>query len=163
MGQDQYGVSLYKISGYYVNMTSQKWLTDADFAPTSQAKSIWWHILIIIVPDVIRFKNNGSLYITGNAQGMVYWNSSEDAILAQVLACSMNSITGVLFQVRVYSFSRRENNLGSNRYFRFQTNMSPSPPIPTTNLGVKTQSSPSLGLTSSTTLPIQLGSYVSRW
>ena len=80
-------------------MTSQKWLNDEDFAPTSQAKSIWWHILIIIVPDQIRFKNNGSIYLTGNGQGFVQWNTSEDVLLANILACSMGTITGVLFQV----------------------------------------------------------------
>lgn len=80
-------------------MTSQKWLTDADFTPDSEAKSIWWHILIIIVPDQIRFKNNASLYITGNGMGVPQYNGSDDAILATVLACSIGSITGVLFQV----------------------------------------------------------------
>lgn len=28
-------------TGYTLNMTSQRWLTDADFSPDSPAKSIW--------------------------------------------------------------------------------------------------------------------------
>jgi hypothetical protein len=31
---------------YTLNMTSQRWLTDADFSPNSDAKSIWWHYLV---------------------------------------------------------------------------------------------------------------------
>ena len=33
-------------TGYTLNMTSQKWLTDADFSPTSDAGPIWWHYLV---------------------------------------------------------------------------------------------------------------------
>ena len=33
-------------TGYVLNVTSQRWLTDADFSPDSTAKSIWWHMLV---------------------------------------------------------------------------------------------------------------------
>jgi hypothetical protein len=36
-------------TGYVLNMTSQRWLTDADFSPSSDAKSIWWHMLVVRV------------------------------------------------------------------------------------------------------------------
>jgi hypothetical protein len=38
-------------------MTSQAWLTDADFSADSQAKSIWWHYLVVIVPDEVNLLN----------------------------------------------------------------------------------------------------------
>ena len=41
-------------TGYTLNVTSQAWLTDADFAPNSEMKSIWWHIMVVIVPDEIK-------------------------------------------------------------------------------------------------------------
>lgn len=37
-------------TGYTLNVTSQKWLTDEDFSPNSQSKSIWWHIMLVLVP-----------------------------------------------------------------------------------------------------------------
>ncbi len=33
-------------TGYVLNMTSQRWLTDKDFAENSDTKSIWWHYLV---------------------------------------------------------------------------------------------------------------------
>lgn len=80
-------------------MTSQKWLTDEDFDPSSQAKSIWWHQIIIIVPDQLRFKHNASLYITGGHQNYIRYNDSQDVTFSTVIACSTGSIAGVLFQV----------------------------------------------------------------
>ena len=85
--------------GYYINMTSQRWLTDADFVANSPGKSIWWHILIVIVPDQIRFKNNGTLYIKGYGMGIPP-NNVKDVVLTTIMACSVGTITGVLFQVR---------------------------------------------------------------
>ena len=35
-------------TGYFLNMTSQAWLTPED---TSQ--HLWWHIMVVIVPDNI--------------------------------------------------------------------------------------------------------------
>jgi hypothetical protein len=36
-------------TGYTLNYTSQFWLTDADFAESSEAKSLWWHYLVSII------------------------------------------------------------------------------------------------------------------
>lgn len=80
-------------------MTSQQWLTDDDFAPDSETKSIWWHILVIIVPDQVRFKNNASLYITGVGRSLIKFNDSDDITMNTYLACATKSIYGVLFQV----------------------------------------------------------------
>lgn len=82
-------------------MTSQRWLTDADFSPNSEAKSIWWHYLIVIVPETIHFTKNGSLWITGGGMGQSIPDAanSEDVKLAAALAVTTGTITGCLFQV----------------------------------------------------------------
>lgn len=81
-------------------MTSQRWLTDADFDPSSEAKSLWWHILAIIVPDQIRFKNNGSLWITdGYNHAQLPGGNDEQILLAASLACETGTISGSLYQV----------------------------------------------------------------
>lgn len=64
-GRDIHGTHTW--TGYVLNMTSQKWLTDEDFSESSQSKSLWWHYLVVIVPDEIKFKSNGTLYITGGS------------------------------------------------------------------------------------------------
>jgi len=40
---------LISLSAYALNMTSQRWLTDADFSPSSNSKSLWWHYLVILI------------------------------------------------------------------------------------------------------------------
>jgi hypothetical protein len=57
-------------TGYILNMTSQKWLDDADYAPDSRTKSIWYHTLVVIVPDNLKHFRNASLWITG-------WNTND--------------------------------------------------------------------------------------
>lgn len=50
-------------------MTSQRWLTDADFSPESESGSIWWHYLVVIVPDEVKYTRNATLWITGGGMG----------------------------------------------------------------------------------------------
>lgn len=54
MGEEHmlHGTNLFKNqswTGYMLNMTSQKWLTDADFAPNSDTKSIWYGTFSITI------------------------------------------------------------------------------------------------------------------
>lgn len=87
-------------TGYTLNMTSQRWLTDSDFSDDSQAKSIWWHQLVVIIPDDLRFTRNATLYVTGGNQGSHQPTSTdEDIVLAAALAVNTGCITGTLFQV----------------------------------------------------------------
>jgi len=87
-------------TAYTLNMTSQAWLTPADFSNTSDSSSIWWHILVVIVPDEIKYKNNGSLYITGGSMGSSLPDAkNEDIMVAAALAGGSGVITGALFQV----------------------------------------------------------------
>ncbi len=83
-------------------MTSQRWLTDADFTADSQAKSLWWHYLVVIVPDNLQYKSNASLWITGGSQGSsVPQLRDEDMVVSAALATSVGCVTGVLFQVSI--------------------------------------------------------------
>lgn len=87
-------------TGYVLNMTSQTWMTDDDFAETSSAKSLWWHYLVVIVPDEIKFKRNATMWITGGNQGMgVPSGSDEDIVIAASLSMGMGVIVGALFQI----------------------------------------------------------------
>uniref|UniRef100_A0A914BUP9 Uncharacterized protein n=1 Tax=Acrobeloides nanus TaxID=290746 RepID=A0A914BUP9_9BILA len=85
---------------HYINMTSQQWLTDSEFSSNSSAKSIWWHIIGVIVPENIRFKNNATLWITGGHMGSTIPDQSpKDMLRYASLACMTGMITGVLFDI----------------------------------------------------------------
>ena len=87
-------------TSHTLNLTSQKWLEDEDYSPDSEAKSIWYHMLVVIVPNEIKYKNNGTLWITGHGMGFVPdSNLDEDVALAASLAMGIGCVTGVLFQV----------------------------------------------------------------
>ena len=90
--------------GYTLNVTSQQWLTPEDFANTSSSGSIWYHILVVIVPDEVKYKNNASMYITGLGQpnpdgSNLPTAKNEDIRTAAALAVSTGIITGCLFQI----------------------------------------------------------------
>lgn len=81
-------------------MTSQRWLTDADFSESSDAGSIWWHWMVVIVPDEIKFTRNASMWITGGGMSSNPPTAdSEDILVSAALACSVGTVTTVLFQV----------------------------------------------------------------
>ena len=93
-----------KWTGYTLNVTSQQWLTPDAFSNTSDSGSIWYHILVVIVPEKVEFKNNASMYITGwgqpNPDGSNLPNAKdEDIRVAASLAVSTGIITGCLFQI----------------------------------------------------------------
>lgn len=87
-------------TGYVLNYTSQRWLTDDEFTEDSEVKSLWWHYLVIVVPDDIHWTANASLYITGgtNSAGIPA-AKDEDIVLAASIAMGTGTITGALFQV----------------------------------------------------------------
>jgi PhoPQ-activated pathogenicity-related protein len=88
-------------TGYVLNMTSQRWLTDADFSATSDGGSLWWHYLVVIVPDnELKYANNATLWITGGSvKSGKPSNTDEDIVLAAALATSVGTVTGALFGV----------------------------------------------------------------
>jgi len=85
----------YKIQ--WMNLTSQRWLTDADVNP-----SIWWHFVAFIIPDNLdpQFASNGLMYITGGKQDPTPPKiTSEDLIVGAALAQMTGTVTIVLFQI----------------------------------------------------------------
>ena len=81
-------------------MTSQRWLTDADFSPSSEGGSIWYHWVTVIIPDNLQYTRNASMWITGGSMGMSKPSvPSEDVTLAAALATQTGTVTTVLFQV----------------------------------------------------------------
>lgn len=87
-------------TGYLVNVTSQRWLTDADFSPDSEMKSLWWHYLVIIVPSEVQYKKNATMWITGWSNGSgAPTAKDEDIALAASLAMGTGTVTGALFQI----------------------------------------------------------------
>jgi hypothetical protein len=79
--------------GYVLNMTSQQWLDESIVS-----RSIWWHMLVVIVPDTIDYKQNATLWITGGSNENPMPNEhSEDILLASELAMGTGVIIGALF------------------------------------------------------------------
>ncbi len=92
----------YGFTGYLLNMTSQRWLTDADFAPNSDVKSLWWHYMMVIVPDEVQHLKNASMWITGGSNpGSPPKLKDEDIWVSVALAMSTKTVTTALFQVCV--------------------------------------------------------------
>jgi PhoPQ-activated pathogenicity-related protein len=87
-------------TGYTLNMTSLRWLEDSDYAESSDSKALWWHYLVVIVPDTVKFPNNATLWITG---GGVHDGppspDSEDIVVTAALAMSSGMIAGALFGI----------------------------------------------------------------
>ena len=82
-------------TGHLINMTSQQWLSEADVD-----RSIWWHILVVIIPDNVDWKKNATLWINGRSNDSnMPTNKDEDIVLSAALAMGTGTITGALFQI----------------------------------------------------------------
>merc|ERR1712013_445571 len=46
-------------TGYYLNLTSQQWLTEEE-----TSHPLWWHILVVVVPDHLEVLDIAGLWIT---------------------------------------------------------------------------------------------------
>lgn len=82
--------------GYVINMTSQQWLTPQDVS-----RSVWWHIMVIIVPKNVIHTDSAFVWITGgNNEGNVIPNEKdEDIIVTAYTAVATNTIGVALFQI----------------------------------------------------------------
>ena len=78
-------------TSYYINMTSQTWLsckpsaayTNPCFitfdhlhyfiAASEVTRSVWWHYLVITIPDNVQHTDTGFLYITGGSNDDSGW------------------------------------------------------------------------------------------
>ncbi|XP_072027742.1 autocrine proliferation repressor protein A-like [Amphiura filiformis] len=80
---------------YTINMTSQKWLTDND-----SDRSIWWHYLMVTIPDEVRYPDAAYMYITGGGNGGPPDPLGDDEVLfTSLTAASMGIVTACLKQV----------------------------------------------------------------
>jgi len=84
-------------TGYMLNVTSQQWLTPEDVT-----QSIWWHILVVIVPSEVNYQANATLWVTGGNNNYpmgLPTNMDEDIWASASLAMNSGTITGALFQI----------------------------------------------------------------
>ena len=83
--------------GYVLNMTSQSWLTPAD-----SSRPVWWHMLVVIEPDIVSHEDRGMLWITGgdnDGSGIIPSATDEDIKVAANLAVNLGMVCAALFQV----------------------------------------------------------------
>ena len=80
-----------------LNMTSQRWLTDAD-----TTRSLWWHYLVVIKPSNYdeEHSRNGTLWITdGKNTDDIPTRTNYNILICSELAMGTGLITGCLFQI----------------------------------------------------------------
>jgi hypothetical protein len=86
--------------GYILTLTSQCWLTPADF--TGPTGHVWTHQLVVVVPDrqPWAFPDAGALWITGGGNGDGDPDaSSEDILVCASLATTVGVACASLFQI----------------------------------------------------------------
>ena len=84
-------------TGHVLNMTSQRWLTDAE-----TSRSLWWHYLVVIKPSNYdeQHSKNGTLWITdGKNTDDIPTRTNYNMLICSELAMGTGLITGCLFQI----------------------------------------------------------------
>ncbi len=88
-------------TGHLLNVTSQKWLTPADFA--GPFGHIWTHQVLVIVPTKVTYTDAAALYITGNgndqAPNKLPDATDEDVLVCASLATAVGQVCSVLWQI----------------------------------------------------------------
>ena len=89
-------------TGHLLNLTSQAWLTPADF--TSAIGHIWTHNLLVVVPDAgVKYPDASALWITGGGNGgapnQAPDASDEDVLVCASLAVTVGTVCSVLYQI----------------------------------------------------------------
>jgi PhoPQ-activated pathogenicity-related protein len=88
-------------TGYLLNVTSQKWLTPADFS--GPIGHIWTHQVLVIVPNRTRYADAAAMWITGNgndgAPDELPSATDEDVLVCASLAVTVGTVCTVLFQI----------------------------------------------------------------
>jgi PhoPQ-activated pathogenicity-related protein len=84
--------------GYVLNMTSQLWLT-----PEDSTQPVWWHILVVVVPETVVHTDKAILWITGGDNdedsSPVPAATDEDMVVTANLAVNTGTVCAALFQV----------------------------------------------------------------
>ena len=87
-------------TGYYINLTSQAWLTDEVFASDSDCKSVWWHMLFVVVPSNVAYSRNATMYVSGMSNNNALPGADdEDIKIAAYLAMGTQAVSAVLFHI----------------------------------------------------------------
>ncbi|PIK49439.1 putative autocrine proliferation repressor protein A-like [Apostichopus japonicus] len=85
-------------TAFVLNMTSQTWLT-----PQESSQPVWWHYLIIMVPDVVLYSDTAFVYITGGSNRIPSSPpdplKDDEAILLSKAALKTGMVGAVLQQV----------------------------------------------------------------
>jgi PhoPQ-activated pathogenicity-related protein len=88
--------------GYILNMTSQTWLTPADWHHENPSPNVWWHWMLVIVPNELVSKYPTSLmWVTGgsNRDSPPHDPEDEDVVVTATLACNLGLIATALYQI----------------------------------------------------------------
>merc|ERR1712179_96184 len=82
-------------TGYFLNMTSQQWLTPED---TSQP--YWWHIMVV-VPDMVEVQDTAMMWLTDgdNKQDFQPDLSDYNLLVAGDMATATKMPTAAVFQI----------------------------------------------------------------
>ena len=87
--------------GFLLNMTSQRWLTPADFI--GPVGHVWTHQLLVVVPDgVVDYPDAAALWITGGGNDGPPSPPSpddEDVLVCASLAVTVGTVCSVLYQI----------------------------------------------------------------
>lgn len=83
-------------TGYILNMTSQQWLT-----PHDTTRSIWWHWMVVIVPNKIHHKDSAFVWITGGDNEGTHPPKAgdEDVLVTAYTAVATGTIGVALYDI----------------------------------------------------------------
>ena len=89
-------------TGRLLNMTSQCWLTPADF--TSVIGHVWTHSVLVVTPDRgVAYPDAAALWITGGgndgAPNQLPSTDDEDVLVCAALATTVGTVCSVLYQI----------------------------------------------------------------
>ena len=87
-------------TGFILNLTSQLWLTPADFVGPNG--HVWTHQLLVVVPDErpLAFPDAAALWITGGGNGDGDPSAGdEDVLVCASLATTVGVVCSVLYQI----------------------------------------------------------------
>ncbi|KAK7102758.1 autocrine proliferation repressor protein A-like [Littorina saxatilis] len=81
---------------YAINMTSQKWLTEAE-----SSQPIWWHYMYVAVPDNLSRPDAGALYISYGSNGNDFIPDVGDEFISfiSLMAVSTGTVCANLRQI----------------------------------------------------------------
>jgi PhoPQ-activated pathogenicity-related protein len=90
--------------GYILNMTSQAWLTPADWSfGNNVGGGLWWHYMLVVIPDKLDPARTqyGFIYSTGgeNDPDKLPTGNSEDALVLATICVHTGVVGTALFQI----------------------------------------------------------------